>query len=309
MPSRLAPALTALLGLLVPATTASAAPPGPPAPAAKPAPPAKAVAPARPAGARAPRVHQLIVKSPPRLEISTFEAAIVVRRGKRDMVKIVADLRGGPDGGELEIRQRGDAISIEGLDPGVTGTVTIESPPGTRFELETVVGALDLAGAGGRAELEAVSGSVSIDGIDEVEIEAVSGKVDVRNATRIEVHSVSGGVSVAHRGSAPSIELESVSGALDVRGGCGAGCRVRIESLSGGATLALDRRSSFRFGFETFSGALHDGLGMILDRPDGDDGERDEGGERDTSARYGKAEGSIQIETFSGTVRLAPPAR
>jgi hypothetical protein len=88
-----------------------------------------------------------------------------------------------------------------------------------------------------------------------------------------------------------------VSGELRLRGSCGKGCRIRIETLSAAAELELDRRSSFALRFETFSGSLIDKLGVSPS------GERDE-----MSGRLGKAEGRIEAETFSGSLTVRSPA-
>lgn len=276
----------------------------PPAPSTPPRPVVAPAAPSPPANRRAAVTRDVAVKRPVRLEVSSFQVAVVVRPGTRDKVRVVADVRSwGPgDGGDaLDIDVDGDVISIDGLDsPHVTGSVTVEIPPGSRLEVDTVSGRVDVTGSGGRAEVESVSGAVKIGGFDEVDVDSVSGSVQVDNVVRLDAESVSARVAVTARGAAPKIDVETVSGEVSIAGACAAGCRIGLESLSGRATLALDRKSSFDLRFETFSGSLDDklGLGGVAGHPS-DDG-------KETSGRLGRGEGQIMIESFSGAVRLSP---
>jgi hypothetical protein len=103
----------------------------------------------------------------------------------------------------------------------------------------------------------------------------------------VRVHTIAGAVHVEGKGPALQAEVETSSGPVDVRGLCGKGCRVDIDTVSGEARLALDQRSSFALRFTSHSGKLSDR------------GASSGGNDAWTDAVWGAGEGRIECETFS----------
>jgi DUF4097 and DUF4098 domain-containing protein YvlB len=245
----------------------------------------------------APKTTDLTVKGPVKLEVASVEVSLVVKRGAKGKARVVADLSGGIMGkAEAEVTLRGNALEIDGLDPTVKGTITVELPPGSSVEAESVTGGMSVSGMA-EAELSSVTGGIKTDGTDVVEVESVNGGVELIGGKRHRVEAVNGGVTIAPAG-VPDVEASTVAGGIAIRGLCGKGCRIRFESVSGEIRLALDRKSSFEARFESFAGKLDDKLGLTLE-PDQDRDER--------AGRYGKGEGSIEGESFSGRVVLTAP--
>jgi DUF4097 and DUF4098 domain-containing protein YvlB len=246
--------------------------------------------------AAAPQVHEITAKGPVAVEVSSVVADVVVKKGAAGKVRVTAELTGGIMGkAEAEVHFGGGVLSIDGLDPTVNGAVTVEVPAGSSLEAESVDGDLTALGLA-KVELESVSGAVRVEGATRVEAQTVSGSLDVVGGAWLELETVSGAITVAMTGAAPNVEAHSVSGNIRLRGACGKGCRLELETLSGAATLALDKKSSFTLQFETFSGRLDDKLGVARS-------ERDSG-DKEVQARFGKGDGTIDAETFSGSVTL-----
>lgn len=246
----------------------------------------------------APQVTELAVKGPVQVEIDSVSVSITVVKGGKDKVRVTADLTGGIGGGPRpDIDLRGSTLSIDGLDPTVKGSLKVEVPAGSSLQADAVQGDITASGVA-RVDLEAVAGNVKVDGADRIEIETVSGGIDVTGGTRMRIETVAGKVTLAPSGSAPDVRVAAVSGPIVVRGACGKGCQVRLETLSGAATVELDRKSSFTARLETFSGKLIDKLGL---------GAGGGGGlGRELRGRYGNGEGTLQAETFSGSLTVAP---
>jgi DUF4097 and DUF4098 domain-containing protein YvlB len=174
----------------------------------------------------------------------------------------------------------------------------VELPPGSHVEIDGISGDLSVAGLGGNVRLRATSGDVKIDRASSVDVKTVNGDVMVRDATgEVRVRTVSGDAKVRMAGSGAHLEFDTTSGDLEWGGSCGAGCRIDARSCSGDLVLALDPASSFDFHFLSHSGDLDDELHVVP--PSGREGVRTARG------RFGRGEGVIHAETFSGDLRLS----
>lgn len=203
----------------------------------------------------------------------------------------------GSGGGDtlLEIRlPRSVALEIEAVsaDVDVTGT------DGKRLSIEAVSGDVTVDAAAAEAIVETVSGDQELRiATRDLGVETVSGDVRVRGAIdgRIRAEAVSGTLHLAG-GTLKTIEATTVSGDVDVTGKLAAGGRVGIEALSGDVSLELSGPISARVSASSFSGSIRSSVGTA---------EKSEYGPGTSlEATAGDGDGQIELETFSGDIRL-----
>ncbi|HWE30058.1 MAG TPA: DUF4097 family beta strand repeat-containing protein, partial [Polyangia bacterium] len=84
-------------------------------------------------------------------------------------------------------------------------------------------------------------------------------------------------------------------------GPCRAGCRIEARATSGDIKLRMSPDSSFDLRYVTHSGDVADDLKMqTLEQ-----NESHHGSGGSLHARYGKGEGLVEAQTFSGDLRVA----
>jgi DUF4097 and DUF4098 domain-containing protein YvlB len=153
--------------------------------------------------------------------------------------------------------------------------------------------------AGGRLEVEAISGDISVSGLrGEASIEAISGDIDVAGELReLQVECISGDLNVQASPSLQRADLSTVSGDIRVEGPIRAG-RLSIEAVNGDITVALGPASSARFEVETFSGDIKNEIGPKPERTS------EHLPSKALSFSYGDGQARVSIETFEGSVHL-----
>jgi len=180
------------------------------------------------------------------------------------------------------------------------GKIRVSLPRGSALDAGVVSGSVSVAGVGGDARIRGMSGRVSVAGATDVDIETVDGSIELDAVTgAMRVHTVSGGTVVSGAPSAARLELETASGPVEFRGGCGAGCHIDVDSVSGNVVFALDGKSSASARVVSTSGKVRDERGFSLERrPGGSEGDFNEGA-------IGRGDGLIECETFSGNITFA----
>ena len=212
--------------------------------------------------------------------------------------------------GALHLQQSGDRVELQlqsksgwpHMPAGIDGKLRIEVPQGTHVELTSASGDIAVRDTGGNVRLRTASGEVRLRKVAGVEVMAVSGDVVVENASgEVRLRTVSGDAQVSQNGSgAAKLEYGTTSGDLDWTGACRAGCRIEARSTSGDIKLRMSSDSSFDLRYVTHSGDVTDDLKMqTLEQNEGRHG----GGS--LHARYGKGEGLIEAQTFSGDLHVA----
>ena len=117
----------------------------------------------------------------------------------------------------------------------------------------------------------------------------------------MRLHTVSGHGIVNTASGAPQVEFQSASGNMDWSGVCGKDCHVSAETVSGELQLALDPRSSFELSYTSHSGELRDELNLAVKRAP----RRKHGMASGwLEASFGKGEGVIEADAFSGNLTL-----
>jgi hypothetical protein len=254
-------------------------------------------------------VATINVKGPVTLRADVLSSEIEVVPGAAKMVK--ASLLDGSSTG-IKLVERGDRIEVAfemrgnggwpRIPGGIEGKLRVELPPGSHVELTSASGDIMVRDVGGNVRVRTASGEVHLKKVANVEVMAVSGDVTVENASgEVRLRTVSGNANVSQWGGAASkLEYGTTSGDLDWAGTCGNGCRIEARSTSGDVKLMLTPASSFELRYVTHSGDVNDDMKMqtMQSSPT-------RRGAGSIVARYGKAEGLIEAQTFSGDLHVA----
>ncbi len=220
----------------------------------------------------------------------TFE-----RRGERVLVRVeppadgkspAADLRlQTPCGGLLLVTTISADISVAGDREEVeistvSGDLELRLAAPT-ITLQTVTGRIDFRGRASTLQAEVVSGSLEIAGeVEEIEANAISGRILIEVAGLRSMHG------------------SSVSGSIALSAVLRASAEVELESHSGSIEARLPRSTSALLSARTWSGPIDNRLDPdIRTNPSGHGGESLE-------LHLGAGEASIDLETFSGEIRL-----
>lgn len=268
--------------------------------AAEPLPPLPPLPPLQ-QGVSAATTATIDVKGPVTVRADVVSADLEVVAGAAGKVKAqLIDSRGGvrlvPHGSRVEVALDGSG-GWPHIPAGIDGKLRLELPPGSGVELTSASGDISVRDIGGDVRLRTASGDVQLRGVRNVEVMAISGKVTVDDAGgEVRLRTVSGDARVKQpKGAGSKLEYGTTSGDLDWAGACGAGCRIEARSMSGDVTLSLAPSSSFELRYVTHSGDLDDDLKLTT---------IDDAATHQVHARYGKSEGLIEAQTFSGDLHL-----
>lgn len=119
------------------------------------------------------------------------------------------------DPGSVRITSRGGHTEIRTRDD--VGSLEVHVPAGSRVEVWTRSGSVEVTGVNGAVDLQSMSGSFRIVGRPrQVAVEGISGSVEMVGATEsLRIRTVSGGVRIPQ--ASGFVELTTVSGELEVR--------------------------------------------------------------------------------------------
>lgn len=185
----------------------------------------------------------------------------------------------------LDIQTVSGAISITGMEPehmdleSVSGSITANDSGTAALDAESVSGNIEISGGGRQAtDLSSVSGNIRADRVSgSLSVETVSGNATISGDNLDEA------------------DFETVSGGFDLDLGMNATSELDISSHSGEITVRLPAGLPIRFDAETFSGRIINGFDP--------DHSGDARSQRFTS---GAGTAELDIETFSGTIRIEP---
>jgi len=232
------------------------------------------------------------VKGPVQFHLETTEGDVEVTSGG-NTISISGP---GCAPSNVKLDHSGDDVEAE-LDVNeCRGPLKVQLPSGSRVNVSTMSGNISLHGQFDDVELNAVSGNVSVDRVNNASIETVAGDVTLNDAAgRVKASTVQGNARISMSGSAPQMKFESASGNLVWSGLCGQGCRLKTEVFSGTTELKLDPRSSFSFKYQSRNGDLKDDLGVKAER---------DGRANQVRGTFGGGAGVVGVESFSGNVHF-----
>ena len=286
-------------------TPEEARPAMPPRPAAPPMPPLPPLPPMEHHSGSS-TVATVNVKGAITLRADTISSDIEVVHGNDKQVK--AELMDSSGGG-IQLVQSGDRVEVvfssrsgwPHIPAGIDGKLRVEVPWGSCVEITSASGDLQVRDVGGNVRLRTASGDAKVRKAANVEAQLVSGDVTIENVTgEVRLRTVSGNAIVTQSGAANKLEFGTTSGDLEWAGACNGSCRIEARTTSGDVKLQMPQSSSFDLRFLTHSGDLSDELKMQTI-----DNAPSRQGAGSVHARYGKSEGVIEVQTFSGDLHIA----
>jgi DUF4097 and DUF4098 domain-containing protein YvlB len=261
------------------------------------------------------------------VKIGNVKGAVHVTAWDRDQVHVTGTL--GQGAKPLEIEQEGNTLSIQVKAPDHKGwfnwhgdsnmeptTLNVQVPRGASLAVDTVSASTDISGmSGGTIESNSVSGDVRIDADSpKVDVNAVSGRVQLSGTMgKTNVQTVSGDIVAPQvreggdletvsgqirlsGGPYASVTMNTVSGDIEVKGGLAGNGRIEIDSVSGDVSMDLPASLSAQMRVSTFSGSIHSAFGTVVEKRHGPGSSLD--------STVGGGNGRIEVQTFSGDVRL-----
>ncbi|TAM58191.1 MAG: hypothetical protein EPN49_13455 [Rhodanobacter sp.] len=189
-----------------------------------------------------------------------------------------------PRGASLEIHVISAPLTVDGIDGGsiVVNTVSGKARINARtpsLKIDSISGGIEQAGHAERADLQTVSGDILAPALgSEARLQTVSGHVQ------------------AAGGPWRKLTLSSVSGDVQLAGKLASDGHLGIDSMSGDVQLQLPADTTGALHASSFSGDLRSDFGTPQKSGHGP------GVTLDT--RLGTGRGRIDIETFSGDLRI-----
>ena len=255
------------------------------------------------------------------VEIENPAGTLRVTGWSRPEVTVTGTLGPGAEGLSLTGEHSRIRIEVEtrGNPHGVTSTLEVHVPEGSRVEIDSFGGSITVADVKGTVRAENVNGNITVSGpAREVEVQTVNGSLDVSSsARRVHAESVNGSVSV--KGASGQVEASTVNGSLDVTGGTFShghletvNGRVRFEgdlgphavldaeSVSGAIELWLPPTVAADFTLSTFSGTVENELGPALVPGSG----HETPSEKELSFTTGAGGATVTVHTLSGAIAI-----
>jgi DUF4097 and DUF4098 domain-containing protein YvlB len=189
-----------------------------------------------------------------------------------------------PKAASLDIDVVSAPLVIDGMDGGnievntVSGKARINARVPS-LKVDSVSGGIELAGHAGQADLQTVSGDILAPVLgSDVKLQTISGRIQ------------------ADGGPWKKLTLSTVSGNVQLTGGLAADGILGIDSMSGDVQLQLPANTSGNLHASSFSGNLRSDFGTPKEPEHGPGSSLD--------VRLGDGRGKINIETFSGDLRV-----
>lgn len=189
-----------------------------------------------------------------------------------------------PRAASVKVKVVSAPLSIDGIDGGdidvnsVSGRVRINAQT-PMLNVISVSGNIAFSGQAKQAKLQTVSGDILAP--------SLGGTVDLQ--------TISGHIQ-AGAGPWQHLNLSTVSGDVQLTGSLAAGGNISVDSMSGDVQLLLPSSLSSRVHAKTFSGDLRSDFGTPKQPEHGPGSSLD--------AVAGAGNGSINLETFSGDLRI-----
>jgi DUF4097 and DUF4098 domain-containing protein YvlB len=229
----------------------------------------------------------------------------------------------GPEAEGLSLTGEHSRVRVEvetrGNPHGVESRLEVHVPEGSRLEIESFAGSIEVTDVKGTVRAENVNGDITVSGSPhEVDVQTVNGSLDVSApARRVHAESVNG--SVAVKGASGEVEASTVNGTLHVSGGTfshghletvngkvrfegelAKGAVLDAESVSGGIELSLPATVAADFTLSTFSGTIDNDLGPALAHGSGPENPS----EKELSFSTGAGGATVNIHTLSGAIAI-----
>ena len=189
-----------------------------------------------------------------------------------------------PRGASLDVRVVSAPLMIDGMNGGKISVNTVSGRARINanipaLDIESVSGNIELAGHAAQANLQTVSGDILAPVLgDQAKLQTVSGHIQ------------------ASGGPWRQLTLSTVSGDVQLAGGIATDGKLTVDSMSGSVQLQLPAHTNAMVHASSFSGDLRSDTGKLQKSEHGPGSKLD--------ATLGTGKGSINIETFSGDLRI-----
>ena len=189
-----------------------------------------------------------------------------------------------PRAASLDVDVISAPLVIDGMDGGsiqvntVSGKARINARTPS-LKVDSVSGGIEQAGHAEQAALQTVSGEILAPALGrDVELQTISGRIQ------------------ANGGPWQKLTLSTVSGDVQLIGALATGGSIGIDSMSGDVQLQLPANTSASLHASSFSGDLRSDFGTPKEPEHGPGSSLD--------VRLGAGAGKVNIETFSGDLRV-----
>ncbi|CAM0999885.1 Putative adhesin domain-containing protein [Rhodanobacter sp. Root179] len=179
----------------------------------------------------------------------------------------------------------------------ISAPLVIDGMDGGSIEVNTVSGKARINARTPSLTVDSVSGGIEQAGhADKVELQTVSGDILAPSlGNQVELQTISGRIQ-ASGGPWQKLTLSTVSGNVQLNGGLTAGGSINIDSMSGDVQLQVPASTDASLHATSFSGNLRSDFGTATQPEHGPGSSLD--------ARLGNGQGKINVETFSGDLRV-----
>lgn len=252
-----------------------------------------------------------------RLALEMMNGRVTVTSWNRDAIRIRTQ-RG--DARDLQIRQRGNTVSIES-EPvrGRSTTVVYEITLPARFSVsieglnvrasvenvqgsvavENVEGPIAVRNVTGRVTVESVQGDISVSGVrGDVSVNTTNQTVrldDIRG--NIAAETVNGSI-VMRRIVASRVEANTVQGLVEYHGTLHDGGRYYLGTHNGRITMSVPENTNARISVNTHNGKVETSFPVQINTL------RERG---EYTLTLGNGSARVQLESFNGSVYLVRP--
>ncbi len=209
-----------------------------------------------------------------------------------------------PSGAQLEFQGVNANVRVTGVEGSTKISTVNGSVYGEKLQkfiqLETVNGEITSVNNNGRISLNTVNGEIEDAGSQgRLTIEAVNGSIDSKSsASEVAVSLVNGDADL-ELNNVQQLTMSSVNGSLDVGLKGSKSPRVEVSTVSGSAELKLEKDISAKFNLVANAG------GSIKNELTSQKAEKAKyGPRRSLEFSTGNGEGSIEMNTVSGSLKL-----
>lgn len=243
----------------------------------------------------------LPVHGPVTFQVRAQSGEIEVVASDRQQVSVT--LTGAP-AEDIALYAYGDRVepSFRGRRTLRRGKLHVELPRGSRLDVSSMSGDVS-AQRVGDVRIRTMSGQVKLSAVGKADVQSISGDTRIDDPSGpVRLHTVSGKATVSMSGNGPQLEFQSASGSLEWAGLCGKDCHLSAETVSGELRLLVDPKSSFELSYSSHSGELRDEMNLAVKHAP-----RRRGGLMSSGfieATYGRGEGIIEADAFSGSVTV-----
>lgn len=251
-----------------------------------------------------------------RLELSTHSGDVTVHTWSRNAVRVQAS---GERRSRIQVDQTASLVSIHsaggrgGPDDvdyeltipawmgirlsGVTSSIRVDGIQGT-VSAETVEGDVTVVGGSGLVSLRSVQGNVALSGASgKIDVNSVNSDVSVRDvAGELQAETVNGDVKLI-RVQSDNVEANTVNGEISYDGAIRANGRYRFSSHNGGLTVTIPEGTGALVSVSTFQGDFESAFPVTLTERHG----------KRFDFTIGNGSARVELESFSGTIRLTRP--